>query len=580
MNKDLITNYEKIKKLNISDLENQADLIRKYIIETVSNNGGHLSSNLGVVELTLAIHYVFNSPIDKIIFDVGHQDYAHKILTDRCNEFETLRKKDGISGFPSYSESIHDAWEGGHSSTSITSAIGMAIAKESGVDNIGEIIAIIGDGSISNGLALSGLNYLVENKKNKIILIVNDNEMSIGASIGAISKSLSEIKINDSNNNDNNLFTSLGFKYLGPIDGHDIKLLINCLKFAKDYNESIIIHVKTIKGKGYKFAEEDKVGKWHGVGPFNIETGEFKNNNNKDLISWNKIASSALNDLLNKRNDIKVICPGMLYGTGLDIVKNSFPNKVIDVGINEEMAFVMAAALAKHNIIPIVSVYSTFFQRAYDEANNEINRTNSHVVILLDHCGIVSHDGSTHQGIYDLSLLTHLNNFVISAPKNQNEFNQLLDISISHKCPFAIRYSKDPTLIDNDNKLIEFGKWIVELELRKTNIISYGNDVTLIKEELISQNTQIGLINAIFIKPIDYELLNSLKDTTLIIYEEVASVGSLSSLISEYSLKNNLNIHIIFYNIISDKINLIKEGTKEEILDQLGLNIKNIIQKY
>ena len=582
---------DKIKELNISDLENQANLIRDFIIKNVSKTGGHLSSNLGVVELTLAIHYVFNSPFDKIIFDVGHQDYTHKILTNRKDNFDTLRQNDGLSGFPSYSESEHDVWESGHSSTSIASGIAMAIAKNSGNNDIGEIITVIGDGAISNGLALSSLNYLASNKKNKVIIILNDNDMSISKNVGGMAQRFSKIRITKSYNlfrkftfkfvreslkalvYKNNIFTSLGFKYLGPIDGHDLKSLIKYLNYAKNYDESVVLHVKTIKGKGYKYSETDSLGQWHGVNPFDIETGEITNTKPYNEIKWNDIVSNSLINLLNEKDNIIIISPGMINGTGLDDIKLKYPDKVIDVGINEELAIVMGASLSRNGIVPIIPIYSTFLQRSYDELNNDINRSNNHIILLIDHSGVVSHDGSTHQGIYDVSFLSHLNNFIITAPKNQNEFDQLLKLAYRTNNPFAIRYNKGNTIISKENIKIDFGKWVIELPLKEINVLTYGVSVNTFKDEITSSKKNIGLINAIFIKPFDEELLNKLNNSKLIIYEEVVSGGSLYSLISDYVIKNNLKIDVIHY-AIND---IIKEGTKEEILDKLGLNIQKIV---
>ncbi len=589
-----------IKNLNINQLQELCNDIRSFIIENVSKTGGHLSSNLGVIEATVALHYVFNSPKDKFIFDVGHQCYTHKILTGRSKDFSKLRKKEGLNGFLSYDESEHDVWEAGHSSTSLSAASGFLEAK--GIDNtIGEVIAFIGDGSIQNGLAFEGLNYIGSQKPQKAIIILNDNDMSISRNVGRMSINLSKKRIKKSHQNlkkfipkfviklnkkaiasiktflyGNDIFTSLGYRYFGPIDGHNIKELIKYFELAKNSETSIVIHLNTIKGKGYKYSEEDKLGLWHGIGPFDINTGKSVLNIPNNIVPWGKAIADLLFDVIKNNDKIRIINPAMIVGTYFQDLQTKYPNQMIDVGINEEHAVVMAAAMSRLNLIPIISIYSTFLQRSYDEICHDVCRNDNHVVFLLDHAGIVSGDGSTHQGVFDIPMLLPLPNIVISTPSNVYEAKKLLQMAINIKKPFVIRYPKDNV----DNNLINydyniaFGKWIIEKKLNNTNIISYGDTITELKTKI--NNINVGLINAIFVKPIDLELLMKLKKTKLIIIEEVMKTGSLASIIMQYNYEYNLNIDIISYGINDLFLNC---GTRKEIKIELGIDIDSIINK-
>ena len=590
-----IVSIEELKKLDYKALNAQADLIRNFIIENVSHTGGHLSANLGVVEVTLALHYVFNSPKDKIIFDVGHQVYTHKILTGRKEEFKKLRQHDGLNGFPKMSESIHDVWETGHSSTSIGAAMGFLEAKKINTE-IGEVVTLIGDGSIQNGLSLSALNYLASKKDQKVIIVLNDNEMSISKNVGGLSDLFNKIRIKKSYNffkkltpkfirktfknlvyKNDNLFTNLGFKYFGPIDGHDIKSLIKYFEYAKNSKNSIILHVKTIKGKGYLPSELDSTGKWHGVGPFDISTGEQNKKTLPEYNTWSKSFGKILLEEVEKNDKIKIISPAMIYGSGLDEIANLKKDSIIDVGINEENACLMASSLSQTGLIPIVSIYSTFLQRAYDILNHDINRINSHVIFLIDRAGLVGGDGSTHQGIYDISLMSHLSNFVITMPRNLNQAKSLLQIAISENRPFAIRYPKGNICLENKmiTETVKPYKWEEVLNISSKNVLTYGDDVNYFFEEISKSGKEIGLINCLFIKPLDKEMLYKLNNKEIIIYEQVVKNGSLGSLIKDFVNEEGLNINIKHY-AIDDFVNL---GTIEELKKDLGLDIKEIVEE-
>ena len=592
-----------LKNLSIKELEQLAAEIRTFIIENVSKTGGHLSANLGVVELTIALHYVFNSPLDKLIFDVGHQSYTHKILTGRANEFHTLRKKDGISGFLKYEESIHDIWEAGHSSTSISAATGFLEAKSMGAE-IGEVVTIIGDGSIQNGLALSGLNYLGSKKDQKAIIILNDNEMSISQNVGSLSKIFNRIRIRKSYQllkkiapkfihvmfrdvksaiktyvYRNNMISSIGYKYFGPINGHNLKTMIRYFEYAKKCDRSIIIHLKTIKGKGYPYSEQDKIGEWHGIGPFKVESGEQLKTTPEGKISWSDGIGQLLIDAAKKNPNIKVISPAMIYGSGLDRFASELPNQIIDVGIAEEHGVVMASAMSMCGIIPIVSIYSTFLQRAYDQLNHDIARVNAHVVFLIDRAGIVGADGDTHQGTFDISYLSALPNMTIAMPKDLNEANDLLNYALyQHQGPFAIRYPKG--LIRHEiNEIceIEYGSWDEIIPINKVNIVTYGPVINKFKDIITNEHKDLGLINARFIKPLDLKILKKLENTKVIIYEEVVLNGSLSSLMLQKSNQENLQID---FEIIGIDDKFIEHGSIKELKRDLGLDIREITKKY
>ena len=589
-----IESPEFLKQLNIDELEALCQEIRKFIIENVSETGGHLSSNLGAVEAIVAMHYVFDSPKDKFLFDVGHQIYTHKILTGRAKQFKNLRKKDGLSGFACYDESEHDVYETGHSSSTISAACGFLEAKE--VDkSIGEVIAFIGDGAIQNGLAFEGLNYLGSQKNQKLILIVNDNEMSISQNVGRLAKSFSKMRIKKGYNGlkkitpmfirrglsrfvssirtfvyGKNLFTAMGYKYFGPIDGHNIKELIEYFKFAKNCDESIILQINTIKGKGYQYSENDKEGKWHGVGKFNVETGEIYSNNQ---ITWSKYISTLLEGKLKENNKIRIISPATLVGTSLSKLKDEYPNEVIDVGINEEHACVMASAMARGGIIPIISIYSTFLQRSYDYLVNDIDRSDTHVVFLIDRAGLVAEDGSTHQGIFDVAMLLPLFYFEIVMPSNDKEAQALLDYGIN-KCkhPFALRYPKCNLETSDEDIIIDKPVWKIENEIKDINVLSYGDNINYLKS---LKDENVGIINCMFIKPIDEEVLLSLNNTAIIIVEEVSKNSSLFSYILEKINEKNLNIIVYAFNINEYP----KIGSRLELQQDNHLDIESVRNK-
>jgi len=609
-----IKNPKFLKNLKINELESLSDDIRKYIIDSVSITGGHLSSNLGVVDLTIALHKVFDSPKDKIIFDVSHQCYTHKILTGRAKDFDKLRQLDGLSGFQKREESLHDAYEAGHSSTSLSAALGMSLARDK-KNKKNNVIAVIGDGSMGNGLAYEALNH-IGSTKTKLIIILNDNEMSISENVGALHNNLDKIRANNNYNNakdktknilnhipligskisrglkrikssvkklylkDGYLFEELGLKYYGPINGHDYKELIAYLEMAKKETEPVLIHVITEKGKGYIPCEFDPEGIWHGVGPFNKETGEIiKKDDN--LVIWSEVISNHLIELTKKHKEMMVITPAMAGGSKLLKYKELYPDNFIDTGIAEEHALVLANGMSIEGLIPFVSIYSTFLQRGYDQIIHDIARMNTHVIIGIDRAGIVGEDGETHQGIYDLTFLLPIPNLVISTPKDSIEAGNLLYTAMLAKKPFAIRYSKERLEYKKENyKIIPIGSWEEVKPGKDAVLITYGsllNKAYKIKEKL-SKEIDLSIINARYQKPIDETMYKKiLKEYKYIfIYEETTSINSLGSYLLNYANENNYRGNI---KIFATKDEFVKQGKREEILKYLELDEASITNK-
>ena len=560
-----ISGPEFLKDLDNNELSKLSESIREYIIANVSKTGGHLASNLGAVELTVALHSVFDSPKDKIIFDVGHQCYTHKILTGRANKFDTLRKLDSISGYQKRKESIHDPFEAGHSSTSIAAALGFAYARD--LDNgDNEVIAIIGDGSLTGGLAFEALNN-IGNIKSKIIIILNDNEMSISKNVGGMSEFLKNIRLSKSygaaktgykrlllktklgtkiyratkevkerikDRLNDNLFTSLNIDYLGPIDVHDIKELKKAFKKAKESKETILVHVKTIKGKGYKPAEEN-CSSFHGVGKFDAETGEI---NKSDVTSISELVSNTVHEFMEQDKDLVTITPAMITGSKLEKIFEDFPERSIDTGITESFATTLACAIALNNKRVFLPIYSSFLQRAYDNINHDIARMNAHVVIGIDRAGLVGEDGDTHHGVFDISFLNSIPNMVICMGKDNEEIRNLLYTGMyKQEKPFCIRYERGNLEYEKTEfKEVKVGTWeyLRKIDGCTNTVISYGTDVSKLSEMLKDEN--INIVNARYIKPIDKVILKELakENHKIYVYESNIKTNSLGTNILEY----------------------------------------------
>lgn len=580
-----INSPQDLKKLTLQQKKKLAEEIRNYIIEIVSKNGGHLASNLGVVELTIALHTVFNVPEDKIIWDVGHQCYVHKILTGRREEFKNLRKPNGLAGFPKSNESPADSFNTGHSSTSISAALGMARARDlQGKNNA--VIAVIGDGALTGGMALEALNDAGYSKC-KMTVILNDNEMSISPNVGGLNKFLGKLRTKKLYTTTNNLlkkqissvpvigkpmvvgiqrikraikqlvihkmfFEDIGFTYLGPVDGHNIEELESILKTSKQVNGPVLIHVLTKKGKGYKFAEKNP-DKFHAISPFNIENGKLKTPKEKD---YSKVFGEKIVELAKENSKIVAVTASMKNGTGLADFAQEFPYRFFDVGIAEQHAVTMAAGMAKEGMIPFVPIYSSFYQRAYDQVIHDVAMQNLPVIMCVDRAGIVGADGETHQGTLDMAFFRLVPNLTIIAPKDFKEFEDMLEFAVGLNKPVVIRYPRggeDTEVKFKSHAKIELGKAEVLHEVKKlenptkeVTIIAIGKTVSeavkladrMQKEEGITPE----IINARFLKPFDSEkMIQSIQRTkNVITIEDGTVINGIATTVKELIVDNNI----------------------------------------
>ena len=595
-----------LKNYSINQLNALCSDIREFLIDNLSETGGHLASNLGIVELTVAMHYVFDSPKDKMIFDVGHQSYIHKILTGRADKFTSLRQLGGISGYQKRNESKHDPFEAGHSSTSIAAALGFAYARD--LDNEkNDVIAIIGDGSLTGGLAFEALNN-IETLKSKVIIILNDNEMSISKNVGGLSKFLKNVRLSHSYETasksykkfltktklgkklfdisynikekfkrkiNDNIFTNLNIDYLGPVDGHNIEELIRALKKAKNSKKSILVHVLTKKGKGYLPAETN-ASAWHGVGSFNKETGELKKSS---LPSLSQIVSDTVYEFMKQDDSIVAITPAMINGSKLEKIFKDFSTRSIDTGITESFATTLACAIALNNKKVFLPIYSSFLQRAYDNINHDIARMNAHVVIGIDRAGLVGEDGETHHGVFDISFLNSIPNMVICMGKDSEEIRNLLYTGFyKQDKPFCIRYERDSIEFNKTEfKELPVGTWeyLQKVKGCKNTVISYGTDVSKLYEKLKDKN--INIINARYIKPIDKNILKELIRTKqkIYIYETNIKTNSLGTNILEYFNHKEAKNKIKLTGIDNKYIN---HGKINELKKELNLDIEKTVE--
>jgi len=609
---DTINKPQQLKKLSTAQLEKLAGEIRGLLLHTVAKTGGHLAPSLGVVELTIALHRVFDSPRDKIVWDVGHQAYVHKILTGRREAFASLRQFGGISGFPKPSESEHDAFGVGHSSTSISAALGMALARDMERGN-NQVIAVIGDGSLTGGQAYEALNHAGD-LGTHLIVILNDNEMSIAKNVGAMSEYLSKMRTAPTYNRVKHdiefllrripaigdsvaktvervkdslryllvpgmLFEELGFTYVGPIDGHNIELLSDVLIKAKDMQGPVLIHVLTQKGKGYKPAE-CKADKFHGVGPFCIESGEFITNGNKP--TYTSIFGDTLIELAKQNSTIVAITAAMPEGTGLKKFANVFPKRFFDVGIAEPHAITMAAGLAIEGKRPVVALYSTFGQRAYDQILHDVCLQNLPVVFALDRAGIVGEDGPTHHGVFDYSYLRHIPNMIAMAPKDEDELRHMLFTAFSLDAPVAIRYPRGSGLG------VSLSEPLTKLPLGVAEQLRIGKDIVFFaigamvdqcqqaSDILAGQGIQAGVVNARFIKPLDEQMIRRLAREVgvFVTVEDNVLAGGFGSAVLEYINSQNLNWVKLLRLGIPDTF--IEHGTRKQLLEQNGLTGEGI----
>ena len=606
-----------LRDLSVKELNVLCADLRQFLLESVSKTGGHLSSNLGVVELTVAMHKVFNSPTDKLIWDVGHQAYIHKILTGRAGRFDTLRQYGGISGFPDPLESEHDAFISGHSSTSISVGVGMAYARDFAGDDY-EVVSIIGDGSLTGGLAYEALNH-IGNVKKKLIVILNDNEMSISPNVGMVSSlfttlrrqdayiktktgvrkllgtdrflgraiSRSKKRIKQLLFSDLQPFEALGFKYFGPVNGHNIGELIQSFEYAKKIDRPVIIHVKTQKGKGYAPAEADTDGSWHGVAPFEIESVASTCIKQEDArISWSRHICLGLVEIANHDSRLAVITPAMIHGSALYDFLAAYPDRTIDVGIAEAHALTMAAGMAARGMKPFVAIYSSFVQRAYDQIQHDICLPNLNVIIGIDRAGITGPDGKTHQGIYDIAMLRPFPNITIMTPRNASEAFGMLFTAYKITGPVAIRYPRgevgkiEPKYVDA--QIISVGTWEFLKHGKDLVIIASGpvlDAMLLMADELqVNENIEIGIVNARYIKPIDDELLDQIAalNIPILVYEEASLISGLGSAVLEYYNKTKKSVNLTLMGVPDQTVN---HGDIPSVLAELGLSIKDIKTK-
>ena len=604
-----------LKKLTTEELKILSSEIREFLINNVSNTGGHLGSNLGVVDLTIVLHYLFSSPRDAFIFDVGHQAYTHKILTGRKDRFHTLRKYGGLSGFPKRCESEHDIEETGHASTSLSFAYGLACSR-----NIlglkGDVIAIIGDGAMTGGMALEAMNNIA-NTDTDIIIVLNNNEMSIGKNIGAISKflntTLNDSLVQEASEKVRGLVSSLpfgdianefidrgkgairtfvapgiafremGFKYFGPVDGHNYDDLINTFNKVKSIRGPRLVQVNTVKGKGYKIAEQNP-SKFHGIAPFDIETGELKTKQKSKTFS--ALAGECIVSAAKENKNIAAITAAMESGTGLTEYAKMFPDRFFDVGIAEQHAVTFAVGLAESGIIPFVCLYSTFLQRAYDQVIHDVGIMNANVKLMIDRAGLVAEDGDTHQGVFDVSFLRIVPNITIMAPICEKDFRSMVKKAVEYKGPVVIRYNKSSVReLKNDELLddIEIGKAYILREDKKNNvIISYGQTIIDITEAVDELNTDFTIINLSTLKPLDEDtILKYIKKANkVLIIEEALEAGGIGSAILELLSDNGIYKDIKLH-ALPDKF--FESASRAELLNMYKLDkdgLKEVIKNY
>lgn len=636
-----IKSPDDLKKIGRDRLPELAEEIRELIIRQVSVGGGHLSSNLGVVDLTIALHYVFEAPKDKIIWDVGHQSYAHKLLTGRFGSFQTLRQHKGLSGFPKMDESPYDAFGTGHSSTSISAALGIIEARDiiknsqlpvpdSQLTN--KVIAVIGDGAMTSGLAFEGLNHAGQLKKD-LIVILNDNEMSISKNVGALSAYLNRIltaetfqkikkemktlienipKVGNPMSKMAHkaeerlkglflpgiIFEELGFNYVGPIDGHDIEFLINTLKRVRSSEEPVLLHLITRKGKGYKFSEDDPCV-FHGIGPFEVETGLLKtaegrqaalkeDYRKKSGTTYTDIFGETLIELASTDRRVVAVTAAMKEGTGLSLFAEKYPDRFYDVGIAEPHAVTFAAGLASQGIRPFVSIYSTFLQRAYDEIIHDVCLQRLPVVFAIDRAGIVGEDGATHQGLFDIAFLRHIPNLVLMAPRDAEELSMMLRFSLGHNGPSAIRYPRGKisqvSAASHLSQLAGASSPRSELEMGKAEILIDGEDISIIAigntvtpalkaaEMLIEDNITASVLNARFIKPLDKGMILSLAETTgrIVTVEEGVVAGGFGSAVLE--CLNNAGMTDVVVSMVGIGDEFVEHGPQPLLRKKHGLD--------
>ncbi len=608
-----VNSPDDLKELSFKDLKILSREITELIIKVVSQNGGHLSSNLGVVDLTLALHRVFNSPRDKIIWDVGHQSYTHKILTGRKDRISSIRKKDGLVGFPDIFESEYDALNTGHASTSLAFASGMVIARDQKKEDF-HIVSVIGDGALTGGVALEAMNH-IGYVKHRLIIVLNDNKMSISPNVGGIAKYLNYLasgrayirmkevvqaifnaipligknmveasrkilRLLRSMTVPGSLFNDLGVRYIGPINGHDLKEMVKELENAKRYDYPVLLHVLTRKGKGYKPAI-DNPSSFHSSAPFDIENGQFKKSGNNP--SYSKMFGKTVLRLVRGDSSVVALTAAMPEGTGLDQVQKEFPGNFYDVGIAEQYMFDFAGGISLGGMKPIIGIYSTFLQRAMDQVIHDIILMKIPIVVGVDRAGLVGGDGATHQGIYDISLLRPLPGIVLMAPKDENELQHMVYTGLRMKKPVFIRYPKEPGIgvdMDKEFKELPFGKSEILKEGKHGVILAVGPLVYRALEAAhrlyCRDKIDFTVVNVRFIKPLDRELVLKLfkENRVIITVEDGIRIGGFSSSLRELMIAENINNCKILPLGVPEEI--VEVASREELLEKYHLDTEGI----
>lgn len=616
----LLTNINSpsdLKKLDKAQLQQLSSEIRQFLIENLAKTGGHLAPNLGVVELSIALHYVFDSPKDKLLWDVGHQAYVHKILTGRKELFPTLRQYKGLCGFPKLSESPHDIWETGHSSTSLSGAMGMASARDlKGEKN--HVVAIIGDGALTGGMALEALNHIGHEKKN-VIVVLNDNEMSIAPNVGALHNYLGKLRTDHSYNRAKDelegllksipavggklahwaekfkdsmkyllvsgvLFEELGFTYIGPIDGHNIELVLNSLKTAAQTNGPVLVHVITKKGKGYLPAEADSM-KWHGTDTYKIESGEMIKSKST-APAYKAVFAETLIRLTKEDKRIVAVTPAMPDGSGLLKYAEVFPERMFDVGIAEQHACTFAAGLATQGMKPVLAIYSTFLQRAYDQLIHDVARMKLNVVFAVDRAGLVGADGETHQGAYDIAFMRAIPNMVIMAPKDENEMQHMMKTAIAYdQGPISFRYPRGNGMgvpMDEELQVLPIGKSEVVREGKGVAVLSFGH-IYEVAEQAMDLLQAEGIfptfVNARFCKPLDEELLLKLakEGYDIVTVEEGCVNGGFGSAVLEFYAQAGYHNMVVEVMGIPDYF--VEHGSVKEQRNEIHLTPEGIASR-
>ncbi len=599
-----------VRKLQPAELPALCQEVRQFLIDSVATTGGHFGSNLGVVELTVALHYVFETPKDKLIWDVGHQSYPHKILTGRKDRMFTIRKKDGLAPFPRREESEYDVFNVGHSSTSIGAAAGMAIANQNR-KSPAQVVAIIGDGALTGGMALEALNHAGDAALD-ILVILNDNKMSISPNVGGMGKYLTRLISSpayvktrakgrelfevaprlkkilmraESHTKGmivpGTLFEELGFEYYGPIDGHDVTALVEVLSNLKKIKGPKFLHIITKKGKGYAPAEKDRLS-FHAVKPFDPVTGKNIPGKQKSL-SYTDIFSQWIVVKAKAEKNLHAVTPAMCHGSGLVEFKEKFPARYHDVGIAEQHALILAAGLAVAGKFPVVAIYSSFLQRAYDQLIHDIALQNLNVLLAIDRAGIVGPDGATHAGSFDLSFMRIIPNLVIMAPSNKNECYAMLEAGFNHAGPAAVRYPRggdEDEFDENKNEKIEIGKAKILRTGKKIVILAFGVMVERCKS--VAENLDATLVDMRFVKPLDEKLLHELAKTHqyFVTVEDNAVAGGAGSAVAEFVVNNKLDVKVKNLGLPDE---FLPHGTREEILAEAGLSgegIERAVKKY